>query len=99
MMRALSYQDWTKEQRLRWLFAWIASGLVLLIADFVVYQTIVHMFPYLLSQIAIIVALAISAAAAALFGFEFHERVLMGMLPDRTDNNRPGEGLKSGPLP
>ena len=44
-MKFLSYQNWTKAQRLRWFFTWTGAGLAFALADFVVYQTAIRLFP------------------------------------------------------
>jgi FtsH-binding integral membrane protein len=73
-VKALSHQDFTKEQRVRWFFAWTVSAFVFAIIDFVVYQTMRYLFPDTMPEMVIVVALSISGLLATFFGVVFYQR-------------------------
>jgi hypothetical protein len=100
LIRARSYQGWTKAQRLRWFVAWMGAGVVFPIFDFIAYQTTRHLFPNLMPQMVTVVALSISGSLAALFGVFFYQRVLTDTFPDRNENDqrrqRPADVIGAG---
>ncbi len=77
-----AYEDWTKAQKMRWLFGWLSFGVIFLITDWILHLVLNHRFPRLPHQIVSAITLSVSTCIAAVLGFGFYQFVLVRLIRD-----------------